>query len=120
MKIMSNREVLYKKFIDLSPTNGESNEFTVDTIIEGRPHKIGVSPEGHVMIFVECSDEKVTSNIKLKMFNVTFNRLCKLNNHDNTVEKKEKCTEKVNILKTIIASLIMMIIISFLLRKMVL
>ena len=88
MKIMSNREVLYKKFIDLSPTNGESNEFTVDTIIEGRPHKIGVSPEGHVMIFVECSDEKVTSNIKLKMFNVTFNRLCKLNNHDNTVEKK--------------------------------
>lgn len=88
MKIMSNREVLYKKFIDLSPTNGESNEFIVDTIIEGRPHKIGVSPEGHVMIFVECSDEKVTSNIKLKMFNVTFNRLCKLNNHDNTVEKK--------------------------------
>lgn len=88
MKIMSNREVLYKKFIDLSPANGESNEFTVDTIIEGRPHKIGVSPEGHVMIFVECSDEKVTSNIKLKMFNVTFNRLCKLNNHDNTVEKK--------------------------------
>ena len=85
---MSNREVLYKKFIDLSPTNGESNEFIVDTIIEGRPHKIGVSPEGHVMIFVECSDEKVTSNIKLKMFNVTFNRLCKLNNHDNTVEKK--------------------------------
>ena len=88
MKIMSNREILYKKFIDLSPINGESNEFTVDTIIEGRPHKIGVSPEGHVMIFVECSDEKVTSNIKLKMFNVTFNRLCKLNNHDNTVEKK--------------------------------
>lgn len=88
MKIMSNREDLYKKFIDLSPTNGESNEFTVDTIIERRPHKIGVSPEGHVMIFVECSDEKVTSNIKLKMFNVTFNRLCKLNNHDNTVEKK--------------------------------
>lgn len=88
MKIMSNREDLYKKFIELSPANGESNEFTVDTIIEGRPHKIGVSPEGHVMIFVECSDEKVTSNIKLKMFNVTFNRLCKLNNHDNTVEKK--------------------------------
>lgn len=88
MKIMSNREDLYKKFIDLSPINGENKEFTVDTIIEGRPHKIGVSPEGHVMIFVECSDEKVTSNIKLKMFNVTFNRLCKLNNHDNTVEKK--------------------------------
>ena len=88
MKIMSNREVLYKKFIDLSPTNIKNNEFTVDTIIEGIPHKIGVSPEGHVMIFVECSDEKVTSNIKLKMFNVTFNRLCKLNNHDNTVEKK--------------------------------
>lgn len=88
MKIMSNREDLYKKFIELSPANGESNEFTVDTIIEGRPHKIGVSPEGHVMIFVECSDEKVTSNIKLKMFNVTFNRLCKLNNHDNTAEKK--------------------------------
>lgn len=88
MKIMSNREDLYKKFIELSSANGESNEFTVDTIIEGRPHKIGVSPEGHVMIFVECSDEKVTSNIKLKMFNVTFNRLCKLNNHDNTVEKK--------------------------------
>lgn len=88
MKIMSNKEDLYNKFIDLSPNNGESNEFAVDTIIEGRPHKIGVSPEGHIMIFVECSDEKVTSNIKLKMFNVTFNRLCKLNDRANTVEKK--------------------------------
>lgn len=85
---MNKKEELYRKFIDLSPNNGDSNEFTVDTIIEGRPHKIGISPEGHVLIFVECSDEKVTSNIKLKMFNVTFNRLCKLNNRENTEEKK--------------------------------
>lgn len=85
---MSNKETLYKKFIGLSSVKGESNEFHVDTIIEGRPHKIGVSPEEHVMIFVECSDEKVISNIKLKMFNVTFNRLCKLSNHDNAEEKK--------------------------------
>lgn len=88
MMIMNKKEELYRKFIDLSPNNGDSNEFTVDTIIEGRPHKIGISPEGHVLIFVECSDEKVTSNIKLKMFNVTFNRLCKLNNRENTEEKK--------------------------------
>ena len=88
MKIMNNKEDLYKKFIELSPIDGESNEFTVDTIIEGRPHQIGISPDGYVMIFIECSDEKITSNIKLKMFNVTFNRLCKLNNHDKTVEKK--------------------------------
>lgn len=88
MTIMNEKEELYKKFIKLSPSNGESDEFTVDTIIDGRPHKIGISSDGHVMIFVECSDEKVTSNIKLKMFNVTFNRLCKLNNRDNTEEKK--------------------------------
>ena len=88
MMIMNKKEELYRKFIDLSPNNGDSKEFTVDTIIEGRPHKIGISPEGHVLIFVECSDEKVTSNIKLKMFNVTFNRLCKLNNRENTEEKK--------------------------------
>lgn len=88
MTTMNEKEKLYNKFIKLSPSNGESDEFTVDTIIDGRPHKIGISSDGHVMIFVECSDEKVTSNIKLKMFNVTFNRLCKLNNCDNTEEKK--------------------------------
>lgn len=88
MTIMNEKENLYKKFINLSPSYGESDEFSVDTIIYGRPHKIGISSEGHVMIFVECSDGKVTSNIKLKMFNVTFNRLCKLNNCDKTEEKK--------------------------------
>ena len=41
-----------------------------------------------------------------------FSNYSFFNFSDNTVEKKEKCTEKVNILKTIIASLIMMIIIS--------
>lgn len=88
MMNMNKIEPLYQKFIKLTPTNGENNVFAVDTIIEGRQHKIGISQDGHVMIFVKCSDEKVTSNINLKLFNVTFNIPCKLNDHNNAQKEK--------------------------------
>lgn len=83
------REDIYKKFVGLKPLNGErTDEYSVDTICSGLPHKLGITTTGYPVIFVECSDDKVTSDIRLKLFKVSFNRMCRLKEGDNTIDKK--------------------------------
>ena len=65
------REDIYKKFIGLKPLNGgRTDEYSVETISSGLPHKLGITTTGFPVIFVECSDDKVTSDIRLKLFKV--------------------------------------------------
>lgn len=39
-------------------------------------HRIGISPDGYPMFFVKCSDNNKTSDIRLDMVDVLFNRPC--------------------------------------------
>lgn len=80
-----------KKITDKSSVISSSmkrDEYNVDNLCEGLSHKLAFSQEGYPMIFIECSDEKITSNIRLKLFNVTFNKLCKLSEGGNYIETK--------------------------------
>lgn len=88
-EMIEERENIYKKFVSLKPLNGNrTDEYSVETISSGLPHKLGITTTGFPVIFVECSDDKVTSDIRLKLFKVSFNRMCKLKEGDKTIDKK--------------------------------
>ena len=87
--MIDGRENIYKKFVGLKPLNGnKADEYTVETISSGLPHKLGITTTGFPMIFVECSDDKVTSDIRLKLLKVSFNCMCRLKEGKNTIDKK--------------------------------
>ena len=87
--MIEGRDNIYKKFVGLKPLKADmTDEYSVETICSGLPHKLGITPTGYPMIFVECSDDKVTSDIRLKLFKVSFNRMCRLKEGDNTMDKK--------------------------------
>lgn len=79
---------LYNRFKKLSPIEDENSEFSVVTISRSYPHKIGMTSEGYPMLFVECLDEKDTTDINLKLFKVSFNQLCQLREREVTYDKK--------------------------------
>lgn len=86
--MIEERENIYKKFVGLKPLNcNRTDEYSVETICSGLPHKLGITTTGFPVIFVECSDGKVTSDIRLKLFKVSFNRMCKLKEGDKTIDK---------------------------------
>lgn len=84
---MSSKTTETEKGMRFSP-NMKSDEYSVDNLCIGLSHKIAFSPEGYPMIFIECSDETITSNIRLKLFNVTFNRMCRLSDNGKIIETK--------------------------------
>ena len=69
---------LYDRFKKLSPTLDEDREFSVITISRSYPHKIGMTSDGYPMLFVECLNDKETTDINLKLFKVSFNQMCQL------------------------------------------
>lgn len=85
--MMTNKKDISKTRNEMSSTM-KRDEYSVDNLCDGLSHKLAFSPEGYPMIFIECSDEKITSNIRLKLFNVTFNKLCKLSEDGKYIEKK--------------------------------
>ena len=85
--MMTNKKDIPEKKSGIS-SNMKRDEYSVDNLCDGLSHKLAYSPEGYPMIFIECSDEKITSNIRLKLFNVTFNKLCKLSDCGKYIETK--------------------------------
>lgn len=76
---------LYSKFVKLIGTKtDEGDTFRVIPVIEGSSHRLGCSEEGFPIFFVECSDNKKTTDVHLELIDVQFNRLCNLNNSDGT------------------------------------
>lgn len=74
---------LYNKFVKLiGVNNDEDDTFCVIPAREGSRHRLGCSEEGFPIFFVECSDFKITTDIRLELIDVQFNRLCKLNDSD--------------------------------------
>ena len=86
MKMIDIQEKLYNKLKKLSPTIDDN--FIVDILDESMPHKIGLSSSGYPMLFVECLDDKITTDINLKMFKVNFNRPCSLKENEKITSKK--------------------------------
>ena len=83
------RDNIYRKFVGLKPLNGDkSDEYSVETICGSLPHKLGITAIGYPAIFVECSDDKVTSDIRLKLFKVSFNRMCRLKEGNAVTDKR--------------------------------
>ena len=85
---MNNEHNIYDIFSRLTPNKGLDGCFQVEQIHPRLPHKIGISDEDYPLIFVECQDDKLSTDINLEMFKVHFNRVCNLSDGKNTLAKK--------------------------------
>lgn len=78
---------LYNRFLELLEQERHDGTYPVVPISEQFPHKIGCSPEGYPIFFITSCDVVRTSDIKLQLFHVMFNRDC---NIENVVTKKKE------------------------------
>ncbi len=72
------RNELYDKFLSIKGENSGKEVFKALPVCEEMTHRIGCSEEGYPMFFVECSDSTKTTDIKLALFRVLFNRNCSI------------------------------------------
>lgn len=75
---MENKIDLYSIFNELRNKNQQDSNYLVSSISSNIPHKLGCTSEGYPIFFVECSNKENISDIKLKLFNVLFNRQCSI------------------------------------------
>ena len=92
---------LYGKFIKLIGTKSDDSEtYRVISVWEGSRHRLGCSEEGFPIFFVECSDNKSTTDVHLELIDVQFNRNCKLDDSDERKsESHVYCLVKLKSLK---------------------
>lgn len=83
--IMSNKVDLYSLFCELRDKGQNNDNYFVSSISDCVPHKLGCSPEGFPIFFIECYNKENTSDIKLKLFSVLFNRQCSISNINEEV-----------------------------------
>lgn len=70
---------VYKIFSDLHRKETTNNDFfSVSSLPFTEKHKIGISPEGYPMFFIECSNTGHSLDINLEFISVLFNRMCRL------------------------------------------
>lgn len=80
---------LYMTYSLLRDKRKASGQYEVEDYIKGKPHKFGSSEEGYPVIFVVCSDESVSTPIRLKTISVDFSQLCSIRDSDGqTLSKK--------------------------------
>ncbi len=70
---------IYKIFAGLQPkeTIGKDS-FSAASLPFTQKHKIGISPEGYPMFFIECNNTVHSLDISLELISVLFNRACQL------------------------------------------
>lgn len=79
---------LYNQFIKLIGSKvDDSDTYRVIPVNEGSHHRLGCSEEGFPIFFIECSDNKKTTDVNLELIDVQFNRLCKLNIIDDSISE---------------------------------
>lgn len=81
-----NKADLVQKFIDLKTQPRSEAGFNATLIDENTSHRLGISPEGYPIFFIECSTSNRVSDINLKLFKVMFNRQCTIS--DTTSDEK--------------------------------
>lgn len=80
---------IYQNFIKLKENTSPKNNYIAVPIIKGKPHRLGISPEGYPMFFVECSDDLHFEDIKLELIKVLFHRQCSLITNENKIPEKK-------------------------------
>ena len=86
---------LYNRFLELLNLEKQDGAYPVISFSDRFPHKIGCSQEGYPLFFISSCDSIRTSDIKLQLFHVMFNRDCNIEN----VETKQIETVKFNIIQ---------------------
>lgn len=78
---------LFSVFQDLLLKDRVDGKYQVSSILEGRQHLLGCSIEGFPIFFIKTADATHTSDIKLDLFDVMFDRICEITSdgtHDVT------------------------------------
>lgn len=68
-----------------------SDAYKVIGVSKNNKHKLGCTEEGFPIFFVECSDFQRTSDIRLQLVDVFFNKDCSLYTSDNEIICKTYC-----------------------------
>ena len=75
---------LYKIFADLQRKETiNKDNFTAASLPFAKKHKIGISPEGYPIFFIECNNTTHSLDINLELISVLFNRTCRLSENGN-------------------------------------
>lgn len=82
---MLNKAELIQKFLDLKTRPHTENGFNAVTISDDSTHRLGISPEGYPIFFIDCSTSDRVSDINLKLFKVLFNRQCNISDTNSDV-----------------------------------
>ena len=83
---------LLQKFLSLrNSDNVVSEAYKVLNISHRNGHKLGYTEDGFPVIFIECSDIRKTSDIRLQLVDVLFNRECSLYSAKEKIENKTYC-----------------------------
>jgi len=70
---------IYKLFADLQRKEPiDKDRFSAASLPFTQRHKIGISPEGYPMFFIECNNTNHSLDINLEFISVLFNRTCRL------------------------------------------
>lgn len=80
--ILSKTELL-QKFFDLKTRPRSEHGFNAIVISDDTTHRLGISPEGYPIFFIECSTHERVSDINLKLFKVMFNRQCTISDSNS-------------------------------------
>lgn len=86
---------LYYRFLELLNIERENGAYPVVPISDRPPHRIGCSHEGYPIFFISTCDSVRTSDIKLQLFHVMFNRDCNIED----IETNTKETDKYSIIQ---------------------
>ena len=85
MMTNSQDNALFDSFLALLNQDRPDGSYPVIPVREGWPHKVGCSAEGYPIFFIASSDNIRTSDIKLELFHVMFNRDCSIVNVEDAV-----------------------------------
>ena len=74
---------VYKIFADLQQKETiNKDSFSAASLPFTQKHKIGISPEGYPMFFIECNNTNHSLDINLELISVLFNRTCQLSENN--------------------------------------
>lgn len=73
------KDSIYKIFADLQHKESiHKDSFSAASLPFTQKHKLGISPEGYPMFFIECCNVSYSLDINLEFISVFFNRTCRL------------------------------------------
>jgi hypothetical protein len=77
---------IYKIFANLERKETNNDSFFAASLPFTIKHKIGISPEGYPMFFIECNSTAHSLDINLEFISVLFNKTCRLTENNKQTE----------------------------------